>query len=177
MNPSWRDLADLPPVPHPEGARASVLVPLYEADDRLHLILTRRPDDMRTHAGDVVFPGGTIDSDDDGPVETAVREAWEEIGVAPDRIEVLGGLAPVTARSSEMLVVPVVARVRRPSELVTQPSEVDVVIEPAVEDLLDEDSWRSEEWHGHRLWFFEFPEGTLWGATAVVVRDLLTYFR
>jgi 8-oxo-dGTP pyrophosphatase MutT (NUDIX family) len=154
-----------------------VLVPLYESDEGLRLILTRRPDDMRTHAGDVVFPGGTIESADESPVETALREAWEEIGITPDRVEVLGGLSPVRTRSAEMLVVPVVARVERPAELIPQPGEVDAVIEPSIEELLDDDSWRAEEWHGRRLWFYEFSEGTLWGATAIVVRDLLGYFR
>jgi len=177
MSPNWGDLAGLPPVAGREGARAAVLVPLYQAENRLRLILTRRPDDMRTHAGDVVFPGGTIDSTDEDPVETAIREAWEEIGIPPERVEVLGGLNPVRTRSAEMLVVPVVARVERPAQLILQPDEVDAVVEPNIEELLDEDAWRVEEWHGHQLWFYEFPEGTLWGATAAVVRDLLGYFR
>jgi len=176
MSPSWRDLADLPPVADHAGVRAAVLVPLYEAD-ALRLILTRRPDDMRTHAGDVVFPGGSIEPSDDGPVEAALREAWEEIGIPPERVEVLGGLEPVRTRSAGMLVAPVVARVERPAELIPEPGEVDIVIEPSIEELLDDEAWRVEEWQGHRLWFYEFPEGTLWGATAVVVRELLGYFR
>jgi 8-oxo-dGTP pyrophosphatase MutT (NUDIX family) len=174
---AWDRLDGLPPVAAPAGMRAAVLVPLYEAGGVLRLILTRRPDDMRTHAGDVVFPGGIIEPGDSGPVDTAVREAWEEIGLPPDHVTVLGGLDPVTTRSREMLIVPVVARVRRPVELIPEPGEVDAIIEPAVDDLLDDARWRTEEWAGHELWFYEFPEGVLWGATARLVRSLLGLFR
>jgi 8-oxo-dGTP pyrophosphatase MutT (NUDIX family) len=132
---------------------------------------------MRTHAGDVVFPGGMIDADDEGPVGTALREAWEEIGLPPENVEVIGGLQPGTTRSREMLIVPVVARVRRPVELTPEPGEVEAIIEPLVDDLLDDAGWHTETWSGHTLWFYEFGEGILWGATARMVRDLLEWFR
>ena len=156
--------------------RAAVLVPLYEDDGDLRLILTRRHGDLPTHAGDVVFPGGMIEEGED-PEEAACREAWEEIGLPPDHVEVIGGLEPVSTRTLEMLIVPVVARVRRPERLVPSPGEVTAIIEPRLAELLDETSWRQEEWGGHTLWFHPFPEGMLWGATARMVRALLRYFR
>ena len=55
--------------------------------------------------------------------------------------------------------------------------EVDAIIEPAISRLLDEEAWETRDWGGHTLWFYEFPQGTLWGATARMVRDLLEYFR
>jgi hypothetical protein len=76
-----------------------------------------------------------------------------------------------------MLIVPVVARVARPERYVLAPREVEAVIEPRLADLLDETSWRQEEWHGYTVWFRPFPEGMLWGATARMVRSLLEYFR
>jgi 8-oxo-dGTP pyrophosphatase MutT (NUDIX family) len=159
--------------------RAAVLVPIYEADGRLHLIMTRRPDDMRSHPGDVVFPGGMIDPADAGPVETALREAAEEVGLAGDDVlEILGGLGAVHTRSVTMQIVPVVARVRRPERFVTQPEEVAAVLEPAIDDLLDESRWQTRFWgQGRQMWFYEFPEGVLWGATAFMVQDLLGHFR
>ena len=177
MESLWAPLDTLPPVAGPDNVRAAVLVPLYEDERRLRLILTRRPSDMRTHAGDVVFPGGVLDPEDDGPVGAARREAWEEIALPPDHVEVIGGLTPVYTRGSEMLVVPVVARVRRPVELVPAPDEVEAIIEPTIDELLDDNAWHTEDWAGHPVWFFEFPEGILWGATARMVRDLLRYFR
>ena len=103
MPARWEALAALPPVAPVVGMKAAVLVPIYEAGDRLHLIMTRRPEDMRSHPGDVVFPGGMIDPADDGPVQTAVREAEEEVGLArSDIVEILGALAPVHTRSVTM---------------------------------------------------------------------------
>jgi 8-oxo-dGTP pyrophosphatase MutT (NUDIX family) len=177
MDDRWSPLGGLPPVPEPEGMRAAVLVPIWDDGRRLRLVLTRRPDDMRTHAGDVVFPGGVADPGDDGPVDTALREAWEEVGIPPDHVEVLGGLDPVSTRSREMLIVPVVGRIRRPARLVPEPGEVDAIIEPSIDELLDEAAWEQRRYRDHVLWFYQFPEGTLWGATAFMVRRLLEYFR
>ena len=157
--------------------KAAVLVPFYEDDGFLRLIMTRRPDTMRSHPGDVVFPGGMIEHDDDGPIATATREAWEEVGLPPDDVEVLGGLDPVHTRSVTMRIVPVVARVQRPSELVPEPGEVAAIIEPTIDQLLADDDWRQAEWGGRTMWFYEFPEGVLWGATAFIVRGLLEHFR
>ncbi len=159
--------------------KAAVLVPLYEDDGSLRVVLTRRPDHMPTHPGDVVFPGGRVDPGDDGPIDTAMREACEEIGLPRDNVrEVLGGLEPTHTRSAEMLIVPVVARIDRPDEFVAQPEEVEAIIEPTLDELLVERDWRSAEWAaGRKMWFYEFPEGILWGATAYMVRELLTYFR
>ncbi len=179
MPARWEALTSLPPVASPLGMKAAVLVPLYEADGELRLIMTRRPDDMRSHPGDVVFPGGMIDPGDNGPIETACREAFEEIGLGGDDVlEILGGLAPAHTRSVTMRIVPVVARVRRPAGFVMQAEEVAAILEPAVDDLLDDTRWQTRFWGpGRRMWFYEFPEGVLWGATAMMVRDLLGYFR
>ncbi|WKZ82210.1 MAG: CoA pyrophosphatase [Acidimicrobiia bacterium] len=179
MVASWEALSALPPVPPGDEVRAAVLVPIYEDAGRLRLIMTRRPDDMRAHPGDVVFPGGTIEPGDADPVAAAMREASEEVGLPRSSIvEVLGGLTPVHARSVTMMIAPVVARVQRPERLVPQPGEVSAIIEPLVDDLLDDDRWVSRSWGpGRKMWFFEFPEGVLWGATAFMVRDLLEYFR
>lgn len=175
----WEALASLPPVSSPAGMRAAVLVPIYEANGALHLIMTRRPDDMRSHPGDVVFPGGMIDSGDTSAEATARREAAEELGLEDEHIlEILGGLEPVHTRSVTMRIVPVVARVRRPGRFIPQPDEVAAVLEPTIDDLLDDDRWQTRFWGpGRKMWFYEFPEGVLWGATAHMVRDLLGYFR
>ena len=177
MSTPWDALRALPPVARPPGMRAAVLVPLFEDGGDLRLILTRRHDGMATHPGDVVFPGGMIEPGDEGPEDAARREAWEEIGLPPEGVEVLGGLEPTTARSTHVLIVPVVARVKRPERYVLAPGEVVTVLEPRIADLLDESSWRHEEWAAFTVWFRPFPEGMLWGATARMVRALLGYFR
>jgi 8-oxo-dGTP pyrophosphatase MutT (NUDIX family) len=179
MSTLWDPLGPLPPVPTPDAVRAAVLVPIYVDDGRLRIVLTRRPDHMPTHPGDVVFPGGMMEPGDDGPIGTALREAQEEIGLPPENvIEVLGGLQPTHTRSTEMLIVPVVARIERPARFIPQPAEVEAIIEPTIDELLVDADWRSSEWTlGRTVWFYEFPEGILWGATAQMVRELLTWFR
>lgn len=173
---TWARLAALPPVVDPPGAEYAVLVPLYEDDDGdVRVVLTRRPDHMPTHPGDVVFPGGHRE-DGEEPVATATREAWEEIGLPYENVvEVFGGLTPVTTRDRTRPIVPVVARVERPETWVPDHREVDVIIEARLEDLLDDERWLERDWFGHTLWFFEFDEGILWGATAFMMREFLAF--
>ncbi len=173
----WTRLEALPPVQYPPEARAAVLVPLYrDRDDRVRVILTRRPDHMRTHPGDVVFPGGRLESGE-GPEDTAKREACEEIGLPEAGVRIVGGLTPITTRDPGNLIVPVVATVQRPAEFVLQEEEVSAVIEPTVVDLLDDTGWRTSDWFGHTLWFYEFDEGIMWGATAFMMREFLSILR
>ena len=174
----WTQLAALPPVASPPDARYAVLVPIYtDADGTDRIIFTRRPEHMRTHPGDVVFPGGGREEGED-PIATAMREAWEEIRLPPDNVvEVIGGLTPVTTRSRTRLIVPVVARIDRPEKLIPDPAEVHSIIEPPIDHLLDETRWTTQDWYEHELWFYEFEEGTLWGATAFMVQELLKYLR
>jgi 8-oxo-dGTP pyrophosphatase MutT (NUDIX family) len=178
MRDVWDRLKDLPPVSHPPTARSAVLVPLYaDREGAVRVLLTKRPDDMRTHPGDVVFPGGMMEEGED-PVATAKREAREEVGLPEDAVlEVLGGLTPMTTRNLENLIIPVVARIERPVRLVADPSEVEAILEPTIEELLDEGRWQTSDWGGYTLWFFEFDEGTLWGATAFMMRELLDVLR
>ena len=173
----WTRLEALDPVQYPAGAKSAVLVPLYrDQNQQVRVILTKRPDHMRTHPGDVVFPGGRLEPGET-PEQTAKREACEEIGLPPDGVEIVGGLSPTTTRSRRNLIVPVVARVRRPAEFVLQEEEVAAVIEPTMLDLLDDTKWRTSNWFGKKLWFFDFDEGTMWGATAFMMREFLALLR
>jgi 8-oxo-dGTP pyrophosphatase MutT (NUDIX family) len=174
----WERLSALPPVERPRDARYAVLVPIYDdVNGSTRVIFTSRPEHMRTHPGDVVFPGGAIEQGE-SPIDAAMREAWEEIMLPSDNVlEILGGLKPLTSRNPDRIIVPVVARIERPPELVPDPAEVEHIIEPKIEDLLDDERWESQDWQGFEMWFYEFDEAVLWGATAYMVRDLLRYLR
>lgn len=175
--PHWDALDAISPVAQPDRAVAAVLVPLYiDVDESVRLIMTKRPDNMRTHPGDVVFPGGRMEAGESA-VDAAIREACEEVGLPKDSVDVIGGLSPISTRDPNNLIVPVVAKVTRPEVLVPQPEEVEVILEPTIDELLDESRWQVSEWFGRNLWFFDFPEATLWGATAFMVRELLEVFR
>lgn len=173
----WSRLDALEPVPHPKRARSAVLVPLYLDDDgEVRVILTKRPEHMRSHPGDVVFPGGRMEKGEE-PARTAIREACEEIGLPPDAVTVLGALSPVTTRDPLNLIIPVVARVDRPAELYPDRSEVEVIIEPTMRELFDDDNWRTSRWFGRTMWFYEFADGIMWGATGFMMRELIAFVR
>jgi 8-oxo-dGTP pyrophosphatase MutT (NUDIX family) len=153
---------------------AAVLAPLYEDEEgEVRLVLTKRPDTMPTHAGHIAFPGGRPDPGDGGPVDTALREAHEEVGIERSQVEVLGFLDPIDTVEFNLLVVPVVGRVTTPLGLVPSEREVARVYQPLVADLADGDRWWSIPWNDWTVWYYELDGDTLWGATARMVRQLV----
>jgi 8-oxo-dGTP pyrophosphatase MutT (NUDIX family) len=164
-------LLDLPP---DEGVpRAAVLIPLYEAGGELWTILTKRPMHMPTHAGDLAFPGGKPTPSDSNPVDTALREACEEVGIPREAVKVIGYLRPIHTVSYARMVVPVVGRLRERPELHVDPNEVDEVLEAPLGPFSVEANWRYELWNGRRVFFFDLGGEILWGATATMVRRLV----
>jgi len=162
---------------HPEpGDRpmAAVLAPLFEDESgEVRVVLTKRPDTMPTHAGHISFPGGRPDPGDRGPVETAIREAREEVGIDEHQVEVLGFLAPIDTVEFTLLVVPVVARIATPLGLVPSEREVAKIYTPPLADLADESNWWHLPWNGWKVWYYDLEGDTLWGATARMVRQML----
>lgn len=151
-----------------------MLIPIYpDPRGELRLILTKRPDTMPTHAGHIAFPGGRPDPGDGGPVDTALREAHEEVGIAPADVEVIGFLPPIDTVQFRLLVVPVVGRLVVPPDLVPSPREVVRVYHPTLDELSDPSRWSAQDWNGHRVWFYDLEGDTLWGATALMTRRLL----
>jgi len=106
-------------------------------------------------------------------VETALREAHEEVGIAPEQVEVLGFLPRVDTVEFKLLVVPVVGRVRPPVRLVPSEREVAKIYTPLVEDLADEARWSAVSWDGRQIWHYDLGGDILWGATARMVRVML----
>lgn len=144
-----------------------------------HLLLTRRAAGLRRHAHEVSFPGGHVDADDDGPFQTALREAHEEIGLDPASVRCVGALGSYATLASETVIHPFVALSDSVPEVhVASPREVEAVIAVSLAELLAGESWREEIWPfpgGERaMTFFEIPGDTIWGATAAMLRDLLT---
>jgi len=163
-------LLDEPPDPGDRPA-AAVLAPLFEDESgELRTVLMKRPDTMPTHAGDIAFPGGRAGPGDKGPVDTALREAREEVGIAPSQVEVLGFLPLVDTVELGLVVAPVVGRVASPLNLSPSQREVAKVYTPLVSHLADADRWSSAPWGGWRIWRYDLDGDTLWGATARIVR-------
>lgn len=159
-----------------DGLRAAaVLVPLVEREAGVHVILTRRADTLRRHSGQIAFPGGGID-----PGETAwqaaLREAHEEIGLAPDRVE-LAGLSTPFKTLTGFHVTPVVGWVDPSFEPVPSPGEVAEVFETPFDFLMDAANHERvfrETGRGPSRWVYSIRhnERVIWGITAAMVADL-----
>ena len=175
----WDTLTDLPADPFgPLPATAAVLVPLYEDEKNVvRVVITKRPDHMPSHPGQLAFPGGKIDPVDTSVLAAALREADEEVGIPPGQVTPLGFLEPVSTSRAEVVVAPVVGRLAGVPRLIPDPAEVASTMVPPLHFFLNEDRWRTETWSGHELWFIEVEGEILWGASARIMRSLLDVIR
>lgn len=157
---------------------AAVLVPLQLVNDGIHLVYTRRARALPNHAGQVAFPGGVRDAGRDRDlVETALREAHEEIGIARGDVRLLGPLDDISTVSSRFVITPYVGLVPHPYTWVPCPREVDAVFSVALERLLAPDAERHELWdfdgQSVPIDFFPIDGHVIWGATHRITRNLL----
>jgi 8-oxo-dGTP pyrophosphatase MutT (NUDIX family)/RimJ/RimL family protein N-acetyltransferase len=157
--------------------RAAVLIPLFEEDGEVRVVLTRRSSSLRSHRGEVSFPGGRLDADET-PLQAALREAEEEVGIDPTTPEVLGRLAPLATMSSSSSITPFVAVLPERPVLRPNPGEVELAFDVALSDLLADGVFREERWDfpfgaDRPVYFFELPADLIWGATARILHELL----
>jgi 8-oxo-dGTP pyrophosphatase MutT (NUDIX family) len=161
----------------PDARRAAVLTLLYHDQGADRVLLTKRTDTVEHHKGQICFPGGGVHDADADLSVTALRETWEEVGVEPEHVEIIGRLDEIVTISN-FLVTPYVGVLHRtPYEFVPSEIEVAEVLEPPIADLLDEATLELEErfvdgqaryapvyvWNGHRVW----------GATARMLQEFL----
>ncbi len=156
---------------------AAVLLPLYEKDGELYIVFTKRPETMQYHKGQICFPGGRCQDDDESDRDTALREAFEEIGLRPEDVEVLGELDKMCTASSNFLITPFVGLIPHPYEFTVSEDEIDELIEIPVSALLDVNSYyeKLQEFHGTSYLgsFFDYEGRVIWGATAKILRQFL----
>jgi 8-oxo-dGTP pyrophosphatase MutT (NUDIX family) len=156
---------------------AGVLLPLFEEAGEARVVLTRRAAHLRSHTGEVAFPGGRLEPGEE-PVAAALRETQEEIGLDPREVEILGQLAPLTTMSSGSRITPFVGVVGRRPRLVRNPAEVDRVFDVSLAELISDGVYREERWdmlglRDRPMHFFELEDETVWGATARMLVELL----
>lgn len=185
-----------PPVPSawagPDARPTAVLIPVFEAGGEVHLILTKRPETMRSHRGEIAFPGGKFEPGTDASLAaTACREAAEEIGLDPHGVRVLGELDAIATFVSGFTISPFVGELPGRPALTLQTEEVEAAFEVPVSELFSEATHRTEIWdipgsrylpemRDREMFFFDLPGETVWGATGRILAsflDVLAAFR
>jgi len=174
--------------PTPATARpAAVLVPVRDDDGDAAIVLTKRPETMPSHQGEIAFPGGKFDPDlDRSLADTARREAHEEIGLDPDRVELVAELDALTTVAARFVLTPFVGLLTDPVRLHPHPTEVVRVFTVPISELLADGVYREERWdvpaglgvtpgRGRPIHFYELADETVWGATARILTDLLSH--
>jgi 8-oxo-dGTP pyrophosphatase MutT (NUDIX family) len=155
---------------------AAVLVPLYVGSGgELHAVFTKRREDLRRHAGEISFPGGRQDDEEEDLRFTALREAEEEIGLATSDVELIGALPPVGTFVTNYKIHPFVGLIDAGKTWQLQPTEVEVVLEFSLDDLVRGHEMKRLIRRGVPI---KTPTYTvrgnlIWGATARIVQDLL----
>ena len=154
---------------------AAVLIPVVDHPQDASIILTKRAETLRNHTGQIAFPGGRIDAGDVSPEAAALRETFEEIGLASDRIEVIGRM-PDYVSGSGYRIAPVFGVVRPGYELTVNGDEVDAVFEVPLRFLMDEANHKrdSRVWNGLEWYFYDMPyqDRRIWGVTAGIIRTM-----
>lgn len=162
--------------------RSAVLLALFEQEGQIFLPFIRRSSQLRLHSGQIAFPGGSADPGDRSLVETALREAQEEIGLNPSEVKTLGVLPPMLTVVSNFLVVPVVAWLPHGlGRVQLQPGEVDEQFSLPLAGLTDPANFHSEVWtrDGQQriIYFYDVAGYRVWGVTAYILRSFLELFR
>ncbi|SFT43990.1 NUDIX domain-containing protein [Algoriphagus locisalis] len=158
--------------------KGSVLILLYPNDDKAFFPLIKRPVYKGVHSGQIAFPGGKMEEDDEDEIETALREAWEEVNIKPEQVKLIGRMSDLFIPTSNFLVSPVLGYSEVLPDFVPEEKEVARIIQTAVSTLY-EPSFRKQKVlefsDSFRLDtpYFEVDQEMVWGATAMILSEFL----
>jgi 8-oxo-dGTP pyrophosphatase MutT (NUDIX family) len=158
------------------ASRSRVLILLYPADQKLKTALILRPTYDGVHSGQVSFPGGRVEPQDDSLIATALRESFEEVGILPDSVRILGTLSELYIPPSNFLVLPILGFTGSRPDFRADPGEVAEIIETDLEFLFD-DNYSKETILNLRGYtinapYFDVGGHIVWGATAMILSEL-----
>lgn len=179
VEPVFTNYFDLDTSAHSDITPAAVFIPLLERSNGLHVLFTRRSPHLYSHAGQICFPGGRIEASDADYIQAALRETWEEVGVEPRFIELIGS-QPSFLTSTRYTMKPVIGVLRPGYTLTPDRSEVEEIFEVPLATLLSPALHRLHEIRpqdGLPRHFFSVSWGDyfIWGATAALIRNLYHY--
>jgi 8-oxo-dGTP pyrophosphatase MutT (NUDIX family) len=181
MASSDRMVKSFPRVPGINAREAAVLILLYPDNGSIHTVFIQRPDYDGVHGGQISFPGGKNEPEDENVKETALREAQEEIGVDSSKVRVIDTLTPLFIPVSNMIVTPVIGWIKEKPVFIHQPEEVVFLIVADLKKLLDPGIVKVKpfEIRGKMIEvkYFDYEGNTIWGATAMILHELLIILR
>lgn len=159
------------------GKAAAVLAAMFEEDGEARVVLTRRASHLRSHTGEVSFPGGRIEDGEDA-VAAALREAWEEVALDTSALEVVGTLTPISTLAATSGITPIVGFLPERPAVKADPNEVEFVFDVSLAQLLADGVFAEERWDtpwgdDRQINFFYLSHDIIWGATARILRELL----
>lgn len=158
----------------PGKARAAVLVPLFQKEEALHLLFTLRTELVKYHKGQISFPGGAQD-EEESLLDTALREAWEEVGLRAADVTILGEMDDLVTSTSNFLVTPFVSLIPYPYPFKPHPREVAELLEVPLEALLEQrlqDDGAVTDPFGSRP-AYKYRDHVIWGVTARMLEQFL----
>ncbi len=176
MAPLTRPVKVFEPEAYPDAKVGCVLALLYPKADTICLALIRRPEYPGVHSGQISFPGGKMEKDDDDHYSAALRETHEEIGVDKQHIHLIGALSHVYIPPSNFFVHPFLAYAHTQPEFQRDVHEVEEVLEMPISLLLEQQSKSTMEIHRQDMHFevpcYVFGTHRIWGATAIILSEL-----
>ena len=156
--------------------KAAVLIGLFQKEGEWYLPLIKRPMHEKNHPGQIALPGGAMEKDETLE-NTAIREAFEEVGIKPDDVGIIGVMTPLPVPVSNYVISPFVGRINKEPEWNINEDEVEELIVLKLDDLISADNGYSEYWNlrGNQVNvpIFKLMDKTIWGATATVLCEFL----
>ena len=154
---------------------ASVLIPILTFKKDLEILLTKRSNNLKNHPGQIAFPGGKKDQIDSSPIETALRETQEEVGLNPKNVEIVASL-PSHKTATGFVIKPYLGLINQPFSETLRQGEVDEIFTVPYEYILNEKNFsiQTRKWNGSQRSYYVVPYGPyyVWGATARILLNL-----
>jgi 8-oxo-dGTP pyrophosphatase MutT (NUDIX family) len=156
---------------------SAVMVPVFYKDSDYHVLFTKRSFKVANHQGQVSFPGGAYSEGDDSLMDTALRESWEEIGLKPEDVDIIGELDDAITTTSNYIIKPYIAIIPYPYDFKVSASEISEMFDVPLSHLMNEMNFKEERNEGddgfHKAFYYKYKGKIIWGATAYILKRFL----